>query len=172
MLNKLPKKQIRCYFVCFIHLVNIYFLIFVNIFFKCFFICFCNILFVYVFCNICNFFIYLQTRRNKRTRKRARTLRQLLPQTLPVPVSHSISTEEEDTLSPSQNSEEKICASTDDHHESDDLVCLNEEPISYEIQLEESEIQFEIVDDSFESLDSTLPWNTEDGDPRQVIIFD
>lgn len=89
-----------------------------------------------------------------------------------MPVSHSISTEEEDTLSPSQNSEEKICASTDDHHESDDLVCLNEEPISYEIQLEESEIQFEIVDDSFESLDSTLPWNTEDGDPRQVIIFD
>lgn len=87
-----------------------------------------------------------------------------------MPVSHSISSEEEDTFSPI-NSEEKSCASTDDHHESDDLVCLNEEPVSYEIQLEDSDIQFEIVDHSYDSLDSTLPWNTEDGDPREVIIF-
>ncbi|KAF4107670.1 hypothetical protein G5714_012034 [Onychostoma macrolepis] len=90
----------------------------------------------------------------------------------PVPVSHSLLTEEEDSFSTSQNSREENWASTPDDHESDDVVCLSEEPgsfvaVSYDLELEDSEIQIGIQHDKFAVLDSTLPWNTEDGDPRQ-----
>lgn len=66
--------------------------------------------------------------------------RQPRPQTSdPVPVSHPTPTEEEDSFSPSHNSEEDNCASTLDLHESDDLVRLNEDlgpsgAVSYDLE--------------------------------------
>lgn len=106
----------------------------------------------------------------------ARILGQPLLQTSdPVPVSHSSLIEEEDSFSTSQNSTEENWASTPDDHESDDVVCLSGEPgsfvdVSYDLELEDSEIQIGIAHDNFAILDSTLSWNTEDGDPRQVVI--
>lgn len=71
----------------------------------------------------------------------ARISGQPLPQTTDhFPVSQSTSpTEEEDSFSPSQNSKEEN-ESTLDHHESDDLVSLNEDPgssvaVSYDLEL-------------------------------------